>query len=259
MEKESKTTVITDTQTEVSVYNKQQASVENMIMQAIKEGTPVETLERVLSMRDRLKEEYAKEQFDKAMAKFQMDCPIIKKNKEVFDKQGKLRYSFASIDSIINQTKKLIADNGLSYRFKNTVTDKTMIVECIVTHICGHTEASPFTVNIGTEEYMTDVQKSGARSTFAKRYAFCDAFGIMTGDEDTDAREETSRKEPAVASEDEVEKAIAVLNKCMTIDALKKSWGGFSKEVKANREVIAFANEIKSNIEYENTSNGTEK
>lgn len=186
---------------EISMYQQQQASVENMIMQAIKEGTPVETLERVMTMRDKLKAEYAQQKFIDAMAKFQMTCPIIKKNKQVFDKQGKLRYSFASIDSIISQTKKLIAECGLSYRFKNTVTDKTMVVDCIVTHIDGHSESSPFTVNLGTEEYMTDVQKSGARSTFAKRYAFCDAFGIMTGDEDTDAKEEeTGASKPTVTS-----------------------------------------------------------
>lgn len=253
--KSSKECMVVEPKQEISVYQQQQASVENMIMQAIKEGTPVETLERVLAMRDKLKAEYAKEQFDKAMANFQMECPIIKKNKQVFDKYGKLRYSFASIDSIISQTKKLIADNGLSYRFKNTVTDKTMVVECIVTHTDGHSESSPFTVNLGTEEYMTDVQKSGARSTFAKRYSFCDAFGIMTGDEDTDAKED-QEKAPAVASQSDIEKAFAALDQCMTIDSLKKAWSGFSKEVKANKEVIIHANEIKSNIEYENSQNG---
>jgi len=182
--------VIVEPKQEISIYRQREVSVENMIMQAIKEGTPVQTLERVLAMRDKLKAEYAREQFNKAMANFQADCPIIKKNKQVFDKEGKLRYAFASIDSIISQTKKLIANNGLSYRFKNTVDDKTMIVDCIVTHTDGHSESSPFTVNLGTEQYMTDVQKSGARSTFAKRYAFCDAFGIMTGDDDTDAKED---------------------------------------------------------------------
>jgi hypothetical protein len=33
---------------------------------------------------------------------------------------------------------------------------------------------------------MTDQQKHGARVTFAKRYAFCNALGILTGDEDLD-------------------------------------------------------------------------
>jgi hypothetical protein len=40
---------------------------------------------------------------------------------------------------------------------------------------------------------MTDTQKYGARNTFAKRYAFMNALGILTGDEDTDARELTKK------------------------------------------------------------------
>ena len=47
---------------------------------------------------------------------------------------------------------------------------------------------------------MSDVQKYGARSTFAKRYAFCNAFGIMTGDDDTDGNtiEEEKKTPPQV-------------------------------------------------------------
>ena len=35
---------------------------------------------------------------------------------------------------------------------------------------------------------MTAQQMVGSARTFAMRYAFCNAFGILTGDEDTDAR-----------------------------------------------------------------------
>jgi hypothetical protein len=38
--------------------------------------------------------------------------------------------------------------------------------------------------------FATDVQKYGARVTFAKRYAFCNALGILTGDEDIDSKED---------------------------------------------------------------------
>jgi hypothetical protein len=35
-------------------------------------------------------------------------------------------------------------------------------------------------------QVMSDTQVTAAAGTFAKRYAFCNVFGIMTGDEDTD-------------------------------------------------------------------------
>ena len=39
---------------------------------------------------------------------------------------------------------------------------------------------------------MSQTQVEAAALTFAKRYAFCNAFGILTGDEDTDASPETA-------------------------------------------------------------------
>jgi hypothetical protein len=38
---------------------------------------------------------------------------------------------------------------------------------------------------------MSQTQVEAATLTFAKRYAFCNAFGILTGDEDIDAQPET--------------------------------------------------------------------
>jgi hypothetical protein len=44
------------------------------------------------------------------------------------------------------------------------------------------------TVPFGNKtDIMSQSQVAAAATTFAKRYAFCNAFGILTGDEDTDA------------------------------------------------------------------------
>lgn len=161
---------------------------ETLIAQAITKGLPVETMERLLAMRKELKAEFAKEQFDQAMANFQRDCPVINKNKSVLERNStKARYKFASLDSIVDQTRKVISENGLSYSIKTKIDDKMFTATVRVAHIAGHSEESDFSIPIGTEQFMSDVQKFGARSTFAKRYAFLNAFGIMTGDEDQES------------------------------------------------------------------------
>jgi hypothetical protein len=160
---------------------------EVLITQAIKNNVSVETMERLLAMRKELKAEFAKEEFDKAMADFQRECPAITKNKSVFEKSGgKVRYKFASLDSIIEQTKNTISNNGLSYTIRTKSDDKMFTATVKVSHVAGHSEESEFSIPISSEQFMTDVQKFGARSTFAKRYAFLNAFGIMTGDEDSE-------------------------------------------------------------------------
>lgn len=160
---------------------------EVLIAQAIQQGTPVETMEKLLAMRKELRAERAKEMFDKSMAKFQEECPVIEKKKVVNDKGGKERYKYATLDGIVDQVKGYIAKYDLSYSINVKQDEKFLTVVCTVKHKDGHSEESEFSVPIGNEQYMSEVQKYGARLTFAKRYAFCNAFGIMTGDEDNDA------------------------------------------------------------------------
>ena len=162
-------------------------SVDSFIGQAISKGASIETLEKLLTMRRELKAERAKEEFDSAMSKFQGACPIIKKEKIVKNKDGSVRYRYAPLDSIVKQVKKLIQDNGFSYTINALFEENGITAICRVTHETGHSQESTFKAKTDPEAFMNIQQKSGSALTFAKRYAFCNAFGILTGDEDNDA------------------------------------------------------------------------
>lgn len=168
-------------------------SVDTFISQAIAQSLPVETMEKLFALREKVKAEAAKEAYVSAMAKFQADCPVIKKEKNVLDKTGKLRYKYAQLDKIVEQVKKPLGNNDLFYSFKEEKDKEFATAICIITHKLGHSEPSSFKIPIGTEDYMNDAQKYGARMTFAKRYAFCNALGILTSDEDTDANTEKEK------------------------------------------------------------------
>lgn len=167
----------------------EQLSVEDLIAKAIDKGTPVGTMERLLTMRDKLKAEFAKEEFNKAMAAFQADCPTIKKTKEVKTNTGTVAYSYAPIESIVDQVKSLLQKHGFSYSSTMDLLDDKVKVTIKVTHAAGHSEHNEMTVPLGNKtQVMSATQVVAAAQTFAKRYAFCNAFGILTGDEDNDAR-----------------------------------------------------------------------
>lgn len=91
------------------------SSVESFITTAIQTNVPIETLEKLLAMRGQVKAEQAKEAFINAMSSFQAECPIIAKNKDVNGKDGKKRYSYASLDSIVSQVKGTLGKFGLAY------------------------------------------------------------------------------------------------------------------------------------------------
>jgi hypothetical protein len=174
--------------------------VNTFITEAISKGLPVETMQKLFELRKEVKTEQAREEFMRAMANFQRDCPVITKTKGVKSKAGAEIYKYADLGSIVEQVKKPLADNELSYDFITEDTGTFLNVTCTVTHALGHSKTSSFKIPIGTEAFMTDVQKYGARVTFAKRYAFCNALGILTGDEDTDAKDDSKKKDSLVVN-----------------------------------------------------------
>ncbi|MGE0126664.1 MAG: ERF family protein [Blastocatellales bacterium] len=165
-------------------------NVEALISKAIEQGAPIDTMERILAMRRELKAEFAKEAFDKAMAKFQSECPVIVKNKEVKTDSGAVAYRYAPIESIIEQVKTPLQANGFSYSTNMELLETGVRVSVKVTHTAGHSEQTQMTVPLGNKtRIMSDTQVVAAAQTYAKRYAFCNAFGILTGDEDNDGQD----------------------------------------------------------------------
>lgn len=158
-----------------------------LIAQAIDKNVPVETMEKLLAMRRELKQEAAKEAYDRAMATFQSECPTIQKTKEVKNQNNTVIYKYAPIESIVDQVREALKNNGFSYSTSMDLLENGVKVCIKVTHAQGHSEETCMTVPLGTKtQVMSASQQVAAATTFAKRYAFCNALGILTGDEDND-------------------------------------------------------------------------
>jgi hypothetical protein len=161
-------------------------SMDTLISQAIKEKATVETFKELFELQKKIQEQVAAKAYRESMSKFQAECPIIKKTKIVSDKNGKVRYKYAPLESIIKQTQGGIARNGFSYHFNTAIIENGMDIIFTITHIMGHKEETHFPIPFETSEYMNVIQRAGSTLTYGKRYAFCDGFGISTADEDTD-------------------------------------------------------------------------
>jgi hypothetical protein len=220
----------------------EEKAVNTFITEAIAKGLPVETMEKLFNLRKEVKAEYAREQFMKAMASFQKDCPIIVKTKGVKNKSGAEIYKYATLGDIVEKVKKPLGDNLLSYDFITEDLKDTLKVTCTVTHAFGHSKSSSFQIPIGTELYMTDPQKYGARLTFAKRYAFCNALGILTGETDTDVNEEKKEIIPVSV------KAIEKLSQATNANELKEIWTKLSGKEKGDDEVVAYKEDLKRKL-----------
>lgn len=212
-----------------------------LIETAIKEKVPIDTLERLFALELRFKQENARDSFLTALARFQGECPTIKKTKKVMNKDRvTVRYVYAPLDSIVDQVRTLLAKNGLAYTTNATFDGDKVTAICTITHNQGHSEASSFQVPIDPEAYMSMPQKFAAALTFAKRYAFCNALGILSGDEDTDAADVGKPKSPAL---DEYKKS---LEAAKTIVELRAAFLKLPGPV--GKELTSFKDELKDKL-----------
>jgi hypothetical protein len=151
----------------------------------------VDVMERLLKMRKEIKQEQAKEVFDRSMKEFQSECPVIMKEKPVPDRTGNTAYKFAPIEAIEVQIRPLLRAHGFSHTFD---TDSAsipgwVIAKCIVKHEAGHSETSTVKLPLGTKTaIMSDTQAYAAAYTFANRRALCNAYGLVLFGEDIDGQ-----------------------------------------------------------------------
>lgn len=161
-----------------------------LIQMAIEKGAAIETLERLMSLQERWEASKAKKAFNEAMANFQGNCPVIKRKKDGGKTDsGMVAYKYAELGTIVDQVRSLLQKYGLSYSIKTTFAPNKVTAICIAKHLAGHSEESEVEMPLATKtKIMNDPQQIGATITYAKRYAFCNAFGIMTEGEDVDGR-----------------------------------------------------------------------
>lgn len=165
---------------------------------AINKDADVDKLEKLMALKERWDAEEARKAYIQAMSEFQSKCPAIRKTKKGGEtKAGVVAYYYAPLESMVAQTQQLVKECGFSYTFDTPIQKETGVeVAITVSHIQGHSKTStvfmPFVSKTGV---MSDPQVIGATMTYAKRYAYANAFGIMTMDDDTDAvDEETTTK-----------------------------------------------------------------
>lgn len=176
----------------------QPLSPEYLISKAIDKGLTLDMLERLLEMRRHLQAEQdavvarqAKLAYDQALSEFQRECPVIAKRKSVLNKDGKsVRYRYAPLGDIVEQVKELLGKHGFSHKIGEAFLDrdtKEIVAVCTITHRAGHSEPTERRFPLAMSDFMSPAQSFASAYTFASRYAFCGALGILTSDDDDDA------------------------------------------------------------------------
>lgn len=153
-------------------------------------GENVEALKAMVELKERVDAREAEKEFARAFASLQSDMPAVKAMRPVPNKDGTLRYRFAPYEEIMEQAQPLLQKHGFAVSFSTDYAEGRLVKICTLTHTGGHSRSNKFAVRIGGgPPGSSDSQADGAASTYAKRFALCDALNIQI-DHDTDARAE---------------------------------------------------------------------
>lgn len=172
--------------------------MEAMIALAEKGTVSVEVMERMLDMQERILERDARMAFIAALARFQAECPQIKKSKTakiVMKGGGAYSYKYAPLDEITRTVTPILHKHGFSYTWNSEETGNGVRAVFILRHVDGHTEESSFLALTDTSASMSAAQKGGAAATYARRQSMEMGLGLSTSD-DVDGADGTTGNAP---------------------------------------------------------------
>lgn len=181
--------VITRPEAAASAETESGSSVTSLVQLAIEKNVPVELLERLVALKERVEERDNRKAFFEALSRFQEICPEIRKTKTAeiaIRAGGKFSYNYAPLEEITRTIRPFLKECGLSYSWTVTAESKTLIITCTLRHIDGHQECSSFPVPVETDAKMSDAQKNGAALTYGKRQSLVSVLGLTTADQDVD-------------------------------------------------------------------------
>lgn len=166
--------------------------VTDLLRIAVEKGTPVAELKELVALHEHMEQRQAQRDYAAAMARFQKECPSIKKSstaKFATRGGGEMSYTFAALDEIADTVNPILAKHGLSYTWDSSVQGGTITCVCTVRHENGHSTTSTISLPTESQSAMSSQQKVGSAFTFARRLSLTAALGLTTTDDDVDGRD----------------------------------------------------------------------
>ena len=161
-----------------------------VIQMAMQKNYSPELIEKMMALQERFEANEARKAFFEAKAAFKAEAPPV--TKDGFNTQFRSRYT--TLGNLLDTYNPILGKHGLSLSFPTPVQDdKTMTVECCLSHRMGHSES----ISMSGPIDMAPIGKESGRaarnplqnikSTFTYlRSATCEAILGVAGTEGTE-------------------------------------------------------------------------
>jgi hypothetical protein len=184
---------------------------------------PVEKLERLIAMQERINAADARSEYYAAFASMQGELPTITEKGEILV-DGVLRSKYAKNEDIQEAVRPILQKHGFALTFRNEFKDGTLKITGVLAHRSGHSEQDEFVAKADTSGKKNDIQALGSTRSYGQRYTTIALLNIVSRGEDDDGRK-AGRAEPKPAPEG-FEAWFAVLESVASegLPALTKAW-----------------------------------
>lgn len=182
------------------------------MMQHVLQGNITEqnvaALEKLTGLMERFDAKRSEKLFNEAFVRLQQKLPKIQANKPVTnskEKGGGLRYYFAPYEDIMDKLQPFLIEEGFTVSFSQQfqAEGNRIIVKCTIRHTAGHSVTNECSIRVSKPPGANESQGDGSTTTYAKRFALCDAFNIVIGKDTDGGQDDDARVEGDVISAEE--------------------------------------------------------
>lgn len=159
-------------------------------------SVPVDKLEKLIALQERILDREAEMSFNRAFARMQAKLPVVLERG-----RGDKNMAYAKHEDIVQQTRPVLEEFGFSLRHETSwPDDKTILITGVLTHEDGHSVRSQFKAEADNSGSKNKIQSYGSTMSYGRRYTTLDLLNIVSREDDDDGhkagKKKTEREEP---------------------------------------------------------------
>lgn len=160
----------------------------HLLAMAVEQGADLDKLTKLMDLQERWEASEARKAFTVAMTGFKSEpVEILKKKNVSFSGTS---YNHAELSDITDAIGPALSRHSLSYRWDvRQDAANTITVDCILTHIAGHSERVTMTAPPDDSGKKNKIQQIASSTTYLQRYTLLAVTGMSTKGIDDDGRE----------------------------------------------------------------------
>lgn len=159
-----------------------------LIRYALESKAGMDTLEKLLELKNKEEARAAQHEFDRHFAEMQRNFKPVKRTKSAMN-NGKVMYNYAPLEELQAVNGEVIARHGFSYSWEEENRENGDRRFTLLISGYGHTKRVSFDIpKMAGTSMMNPAQAAASMSTYGRRYTFALGFGIAIEDEDDDGQ-----------------------------------------------------------------------